>query len=220
MAGKRFLQIALVLAIVAASLAFPHGAAAWGNCGSVYIVQPGDWLVKIANFCGVTLADLYAANPGVAYQLYIYPGQALNIPGAPAPYVPPPYYPPSYPTQPSYIVVPSMTVAPHVGSNYYFAYASIGHEVIFQVTVRNNGIVPLQLVANLVGPDGWEYVNNNNDCPDKLGVGSSCTFTWYFVPQTLGNVYARVYVRGLYIDINGIPARVTHSPAFLFIVDN
>ena len=53
-------------------------AAAW-NCGSTYVVQPGDWLSKIANRCGVSLSQLYAANPNVGY--YIYPGQVLNIPG-------------------------------------------------------------------------------------------------------------------------------------------
>ena len=78
---KRMLQITLIMAVLAASLAIPRSASAEGPCASIYIVQPGDWLTKIANYCGVSLSALYDANPGVAYQLYIYPGQALNIPG-------------------------------------------------------------------------------------------------------------------------------------------
>jgi hypothetical protein len=80
MFAKRFIQIALILAVVLASFSFPHGASA-NTCGSTYVVRPGDWLSKIAARCGVTLSSLYAANPWVGY--YIYPGQVLNIPGGP-----------------------------------------------------------------------------------------------------------------------------------------
>jgi LysM repeat protein len=45
------------------------------------VVQRGDWLAKIARNCGVTLADLYAANSWARYYYYIYPGQVLVIPG-------------------------------------------------------------------------------------------------------------------------------------------
>ena len=81
MAAKRMLQIALVLLVMAACFAFPRHASAGSGCGSTYIVQPGDWLAKIASRCGVSLSALYAANPWVAYYYYIYPGQVLNIPG-------------------------------------------------------------------------------------------------------------------------------------------
>jgi LysM repeat protein len=81
MSAKRMLQITLVLAVLFACLSFPHSASAWGGCGSTYVVQPGDWLSKIAARCGVTLSALYAANPWAGYYRYIYPGQVLNIPG-------------------------------------------------------------------------------------------------------------------------------------------
>jgi lysozyme len=77
---KRTIQLSLVLVLVFASLAFTSSAHAWGGyCGSTYIVRPGDWLAKIARTCGVTLSQMYAANPGVGS--YIYPGQIIYIPG-------------------------------------------------------------------------------------------------------------------------------------------
>jgi LysM repeat protein len=79
MSVKRLIQLSLILVLLFASLGFASSASAWGYCGSTYVVQHGDWLAKIARRCGVTLSDLYAANPGVGY--YIYPGQVLNIPG-------------------------------------------------------------------------------------------------------------------------------------------
>lgn len=48
------------------------------GCGSTYILQVGDTLAAIARRCGVTLSEMYAANPGVGS--YMYPGQVLNIP--------------------------------------------------------------------------------------------------------------------------------------------
>jgi LysM repeat protein len=82
---KRIIQIALVLAVVVACFTFPRAASAGSACGSTYVVQPGDWLSKIASRCGVTLSALYAANPWASYYRYIYPGQVLNIPGGYAP---------------------------------------------------------------------------------------------------------------------------------------
>jgi LysM repeat protein len=79
MFAKRMIQLTLILVLLVASVAATHGVSAAGYCGNTYVVQRGDWLSKIANRCGVTLSQLYAANPYVGY--YIYPGQVLNIPG-------------------------------------------------------------------------------------------------------------------------------------------
>ena len=79
MSAKRMIQICLLLLILFGSFAFTSNTSASGYCSSTYVVQPGDWLTKIARHCGVTLSALYAANPYVGY--YIYPGQVLNIPG-------------------------------------------------------------------------------------------------------------------------------------------
>jgi LysM repeat protein len=79
MSVKRIIQLTLVFALVFASLAFTSSASAGGYCGYTYVVQPGDWLAQIGRRCGVTLAQMYAANPGVGSR--IYPGQVVYIPG-------------------------------------------------------------------------------------------------------------------------------------------
>jgi LysM repeat protein len=79
MVSKRLIQLILIVILLLASFAFTSHVSAWAYCSSRYVVQPGDWLSKIARNCGVTLSQLYAANPGVGY--YIYPGQVLIIPG-------------------------------------------------------------------------------------------------------------------------------------------
>jgi len=82
MSAKRFVQLYLILVLSLVSLAgttTQARAASW--CGSSYIVQRGDWLARIAGNCGVTLAQLQAANPWTYNSRYIYPGQILVIPG-------------------------------------------------------------------------------------------------------------------------------------------
>ncbi len=81
MTAKRLIQLALILAVMASSFGMTTRAQAWSACGSSYTVQHGDWMAKIARKCGVTLAELYAANPWTRYHRYIYPGQQLVIPG-------------------------------------------------------------------------------------------------------------------------------------------
>jgi spore coat assembly protein SafA len=49
-------------------------------CGSTYVAQSGDYLIKIAGLCGVTYASLLAANPQIANPGLIYPNQVINIP--------------------------------------------------------------------------------------------------------------------------------------------
>jgi LysM repeat protein len=79
MSTNRSIQLTLIVILSFAFLAVPNPASASAYCSSRYVVQPGDWLSKIARKCGVTLSQMYAANPRVGY--YIYPGQVLNIPG-------------------------------------------------------------------------------------------------------------------------------------------
>lgn len=81
MSAKRFIQVFLILGLLLVNLAATRQASAWGYCGGSYVVQRGDWLGKIARYCGVSLADLRAANPWTYYERYIYPGQVLVIPG-------------------------------------------------------------------------------------------------------------------------------------------
>ena len=79
MSIKRIVQVIVVFVLVFTSLAFTSNAAASGYCGNTYVVQRGDWLAKIARRCGVTLSQMYAANPGVGSR--IYHGQVLNVHG-------------------------------------------------------------------------------------------------------------------------------------------
>ena len=81
MSARRILQASLMLILLLVSLAATSPAQAWSYCGGSYVVQRGDWLAKIANYCGVSLADLRAANPWTYYERYIFPGQKLTIPG-------------------------------------------------------------------------------------------------------------------------------------------
>ncbi len=79
---KRMLQLLLILIIFVVSFAaVPTPAQASSACYSNYVVQYGDWLAKIARRCGISLTDLYTANPWVRYHHYIYPGDVLTIPG-------------------------------------------------------------------------------------------------------------------------------------------
>ena len=81
MSRKHLIQLSLIVIVLAASLMTAASAQAWSACGSTYVVQPGDWLAKIARKCGVSLGDLYAANSWTRYYYYIYPGQVLWMPG-------------------------------------------------------------------------------------------------------------------------------------------
>lgn len=82
MAHKTFAQLILFLVILLACFAGTGDAQAQSSCGSTYVVQPGDWLSKIANRCGVTLSQLHAANPQIWNINLIYPGQVINVPGS------------------------------------------------------------------------------------------------------------------------------------------
>ncbi len=102
MSTKRVVQLSLILILLVASFASTASAQAWSSCPSTYYVKPGDWLAKIARNCGISLSSLVAANPWVGYSYYIYPGQALYIPGG---YEPVYYCGPGYNNYGSYYVV-------------------------------------------------------------------------------------------------------------------
>jgi LysM repeat protein len=94
MISKRILQSILIVAVLMVSLAATtQNAKAHSYCGPTYVVQPGDWLAKIARYCGVSTSSLIAANPWTQYYYYIYPGQVLTIPDG---YNPPPPPPPPH----------------------------------------------------------------------------------------------------------------------------
>ncbi|MFH1524494.1 MAG: hypothetical protein ABIF04_05985 [Chloroflexota bacterium] len=115
-------------------------------------------------------------------------------------------------------VTPRMRVTLKARNSTYAATVYIGIQYTFQASVENTGNVPLQVVANLDVPQGWNLNNKYNNCPSSLAAWSTCTFTWEFTPQVSGQVYLRVYVRGHYSDASGNANRITQSPAFIFNV--
>ena len=49
-------------------------------CGTTYVVQPKDYLFKIAQTCDVSYSALVAANPQIQDPSLIYPGEVVYIP--------------------------------------------------------------------------------------------------------------------------------------------
>jgi len=81
---KRFTILAILIAALlawsVAAVAAQMDAPAQ-DCGDTYLVEPGDWLSRIAPRCGVTVEALLAANPQITNPDTINPGQVLTIPG-------------------------------------------------------------------------------------------------------------------------------------------
>lgn len=124
--------------------------------------------------------------------------------------------------QPS-IQAQAAAVQPHMyayllaNGSYYTSTVTIGNKLTLQANVQNSGSVPLQIVADLTVPSGWDVNDKYDNCGNLAG-GSLCTLTWVFSPQVSGQVYIRVFVRGNYTDSNGNPSRITAAPALLFNV--
>jgi hypothetical protein len=103
-------------------------------------------------------------------------------------------------------------------TSYYSATVYAGKQLILRAKVKNVGNVPLQVTANLTVPAGWGVTQNKfSDCPDSLGVRKSCTISWYFNPQTAGQVYLWVYVRAFPVPTTAA-RRITQTPLFIFNV--
>jgi hypothetical protein len=121
--------------------------------------------------------------------------------------------------------VPNMSTALLVnGSETYSATIYAGTALIFRAQVQNtsNSNIPLQVVANLSVPDGWDVDQDAfSDCPviNGLAQNGTCTISWYFTPQVSGQVILRVNVRGIYTDSAGNSQRITKSPAVIFTVE-
>ena len=93
-------------------------------------------------------------------------------------------------------LIPSMSVTLLANDLSGFAMTiSAGTSLIFRAEVQNTGQVPLEVVANLAVPDGWDVDQNVfSDCPktEDLNHNDTCTISWYFTPQGSGQVYLRV----------------------------
>lgn len=78
MKNKLFL-VAAILACILSVFSIQRVMA--NTCSDPYTVQQGDWLNKIAQNCGVTLANLLNVNPQITNMNLIYPGQQIHIYG-------------------------------------------------------------------------------------------------------------------------------------------
>jgi LysM repeat protein len=90
------LAFALIAAFLLASQVITPAAAASSstelasvNCGDTYVVQPLDYLVRIASYCGTTVANILALNPQIVNPSLVYSGQVLRL----TTNVPIPYWP-------------------------------------------------------------------------------------------------------------------------------
>lgn len=77
---QRLIPVLLVFALVMFNLPDP-AIAQTATCNSTFIVRVGDTLTEIAALCGVSYANLLAANPQITTPDWIFPGQVINIPG-------------------------------------------------------------------------------------------------------------------------------------------
>jgi len=117
-------------------------------------------------------------------------------------------------------VLPNMVVtllANDVRSTAATIYAE--QPLIFRAQVKNTGNVPLQIVAYLNVPSGWEVDEDPySDCPDQLAVNDTCTISWKFTPQSSGEVFLWTYVKAIYTLPSGATNRFTAAPLFIFHV--
>lgn len=82
MSAKKFVQLFLILALVAAMFITTTAAQAASPCGTSYTIVRGDTLHRIAAKCDTTVSALRRANPEIGSGNRIYPGQVLLLPGA------------------------------------------------------------------------------------------------------------------------------------------
>jgi LysM repeat protein len=78
----RWLHLAIIGAVLLATMGFAPAGMAQTACDPVYTVQRGDTLSRIARQCDTTLSALLRANPQIANPSRIFPGEQIYLPGA------------------------------------------------------------------------------------------------------------------------------------------
>lgn len=74
--------VAGTLAVLAhLTLPQPAIAQAFERCGDAIQIQPGNTLLQVARYCGLTVAELMAANPRISNPNAIQVGQLIYMPG-------------------------------------------------------------------------------------------------------------------------------------------
>ena len=120
------MSFALLAAVMVTALLFTPVAASSSsaalasvNCGDTYVVQPLDYLTRIASYCGTTVANILALNPQIVNPSIIYSGQVLRLTSdVPVPYWPTyNYYTTPYTTYSGYARVSLSTTRAAVDSD-------------------------------------------------------------------------------------------------------
>ncbi len=130
----------------------PAGGGVGLVCSSPYTVQPGDYMIRIAEKCGVKLSDLLAANSVVQPNL-IYAGQALLLPGAPQAASTPPPEPAATvepaataPPEPAATVEPAPTAPPSASAACTGTYTVLPGDNVWRIAT-NCGLTVAQMAA-------------------------------------------------------------------------
>ncbi len=79
---KTFVMALIAAVLIAAQVLSPvsaQAAAQTSTCGDTYVIVRGDYLSKVARYCGVSLSTLIAANPEIKNINIVYPGQVIRI---------------------------------------------------------------------------------------------------------------------------------------------
>ena len=157
------LAFALIVVILVAGQVFTPAAAATSssplaavNCGDTYVVQPLDYLARIASYCGTTVANILALNPQIANPSLIYSGQVLRL----TTNVPIPYWPTynvnttTYTTYSGYARVSLSTTQVIAGSAVTVYVSGFPANALIDYRVGLQGAAFSLIYDGLVGSDG------------------------------------------------------------------
>ena len=139
---------------------------------NTYIVQRGDTFAEIARRMGVSVGQLWAANPYIWNINLIYPGQIIYVPNAPnAPY--PPYHPPSHEhASPWFKIVPDST-----DSSEPLSYGTLpSNAPKAKIKLVNNANAEVYVSLQGTTHDGFETIN---EYPVDGKVSAMIPAGWY-----------------------------------------
>ena len=190
---------ALVAALLIAGTLFTPVAAASSastlsssTCGDTYVVQPLDWLSRIASRCNLTVAEILALNPQIVNPSLIYPGQVLRLTGnAPAS----PYWPTYNPTTTSngYARVSLSTTWAYPGQaiSVYISGFPANAEIDYRVGIQ--GETFSEVYDGTVSAYGYDSQVITTSLANITSVSSHTIYIGsYYNPYTWPTGYARV----------------------------
>ena len=116
----RLVFLAALIVVLSLLMVAARPAAAQTGAGVNHVVQPGEYLAKIARNYGTTVHAIMAVNPQITNMNRIYPGQIIFVPigwtpppvpiPVPPPTTPPPTVPPGPTCRAWHYVTPGQTL--------------------------------------------------------------------------------------------------------------